>query len=814
MKSTWHTARAIGLPAVFGALLARAIAVVACALLTCSFTALPSRAADAPAGGTGTAGIKAIYDALRTVELDPSRSVKVDNLQVGRDVMDITLVSGRLFFAKPWKEGASPTAAFFVGEGRAKFTPVNKLESHEFAKAYGDKEAMDEKFGRAFIRFDDDLYESLKAGLAPDTADEDTRKAFEKRQEALEDLLFNVEFPMIADQLSPVKRNADRLVEFETGKEGWISYFHAPQQVEENTLFRHKRVGFSDLQNSTLLSQWHDREDYASGKDLDRQDKDVVSVDHYDGDFTVNKAGLLLEAKVRMDVTARVDQLAAAAFDFITYMDFVRKEKPFKVRSVTLADGSPLEYLHDNYQLLVQFDRPLAAGEKRSIVVAYTADFIRANPSIGQGQDLPTRLDFLDASSSTFTLLNTFPWFPQYGYLRRYSLDWTIRVPKPYLAVASGVTEKRWEEGDYNVLHSVEKEKVALASWLFGKYVMYTDERDTARPRIFVWGLPKQQNNLKGLYDEARNVVNWYQQWASPYPYEELDIAQMGFFYGFGQAPPGLVQLTGEAFLSQPQIVDLASSSPRFDPTFVHAFVCHEIGHQWFGHVVSWVSLHDQWLSESYTEYMSGLYVGNLLGEKAFDKKLREWNDNAQKVEDGGSIWLGQRNGEDYINVTYNKGPYVLHMLRLTMQSQFGPEEGDRKFFASMKAFLDKYRHQNASTTDFVNVVNQTTKMDFRGFFDQWFHDIGIPELTFAYSVRPTEDGKFLVSVKVTQADRDNLKQLFLPVGLQFNGKMITKMMPIRDAESSWQIKVPQNPEKVVPNADGGILARVKVEKS
>ena len=79
--------------------------------------------------------------------------------------------------------------------------------------------------------------------------------------------------------------------------------------------------------------------------------------------------------------------------------------------------------------------------------------------------------------------------------------------------------------------------------------------------------------------------------------------------------------------------------------------------------------------------------------------------------------------------------------------------------------------------------------------------------------MRPTEDGKFLVSVKVTQNDSENLKQMFLPVGMQFNGKMVTKMMPITGAESTWQIKVPSNPEKIVPNADGGILARVKVEK-
>jgi hypothetical protein len=787
--------------------LATAAASVALAILLA-----PAALAQDEGGAAAGQSIRSIYEALAKVELDGAKSVRVENLQVGRDVMDITLKSGRLFFAKPWKAGEKPTAAIFEGEGHAKFVPVNKLEKHQFKKAYEGKEELDEDFQHAFIRFNDDLYDTLKDQLQPDRAGEEISSLFRERQEALDDLLFNTEIPIIEDILSPVKRNQMRLVEFDVDKKKWVSYFYNPESVEENTLFTHKRVGFDAFQQSSLLSVWHDKQDYERGGDLEKEDKDRFEIQHYDADFTVLKDGLVLDGNVRIDLAPIVERLATVTFSFITYYDFAAKEKEFKIRSVTTPDGTPLEYIHDNYQLLVQLDKIAKQGEQKSIVVSYTADFIRPNVVLGPvppGAQLPPQFDALDSDAQTFSLLNTFPWFPQYGFLKRYTFDWRIKVPKPFIAVGSGTTVKRWEEGGYNCLHAVEEEKVALASWLFGKYQLYTDEEDEARPRIYVASLPKQYKQREWLYNESRQIINWYEQWANPFPYDELVIAQMGFFYGFGQAPPGLVQLTGETFLSAGEINDIFGGNSRFKYTFL----AHEIGHEWFGHVVSWASYHDQWLSESYTEYMSGLYAANRLDEKAFMNELRAWKERAELVPDGGSIWLGQRNARHYVNVTYNKGPFVLHMLRLTMQAQFGAQKGDDLFFAAMKAFLDGHRHQNATTTDFINVVNQTTKSDYSAFFQQWFRDIGIPEVVFSYNVRPTEDGKYVVSMKAVQSDEDNLKQILLPVDIHFGDNVVTRFMPLTKPESTYQIKVPSNPDKVEANANNGALVRLKIEK-
>ncbi len=794
--------------------------------LTAVAALLPAlaRAQDpAPAAAAALPPLSEIAKALASPNLDVTRSVSVSGLQVGADAMDITLESGHIYFSKPWREGEPPSHAIWEGTGKARLVPVTSLEKHEFEKVWNGRPLLEETITAAYLRFDDDFWDRLKGQVKPDTAAPALAALFHERVRAEGEVQVDLNEPFVRAAIERAmmpgtpRAPGAWLVSFRigTGKGDWLDFVHDPTAAEENALFRHQKITAADAQYGKLpiLSVWNDKEDYESGADLEAEDKDQFELVHSDADFTVLKTGLLLDATTATDVRGRYPNVWTLTFDLVRYGDFISKEKQFLVRSVTTADGRPLDYLHtDAGHLLVRLDTPLRRNELRRILVSYTADFIRPNPSISNllppGTDVPSQLDALDAESKTFTLLNTFPWFPQSGYLKRITFDWRLRVPKPYVAVASGTTLERREENGMNLLHTASKEPVLLASWLFGSYEIYTDPADTARPKIYVAGLFKQKKAPPVLYHEARNIITWYEQKFTPFPYDELDIAQMGFFYGFGQAPPGLVQLTGESFLSQGELAQLGA-----DPAFIYAFLAHEIGHEWFAHVVAWVSYHDQWLSESYTEYISGLYVAERLGLPAFETKLRDWKTNALSVPDGGTIWLGQRLGKDYIKTTYSKGPYVLHMLRLSMQAEFGPVEGEKMFFSSLRNFLTAYRHKNTTTNELVAVIQRTTGRDYGPFFNQWFRSPGVPEMKVRYTVRDTEDGKFLVSVTASQAAGETAKQFFLPIGFQFGSKTITRMMAVAGPEASWQVKLPEKPDKVIINLDDGALARVKVEK-
>ena len=783
-------------------------------LVMCLPAAAPAFSAVGDRTTTGTGGIRSIYDALHGVQLDTSASAKVENLVIQKDITKITLVSGRVFLARPWREGQKPTGAWFAGEGRIEMTPPNRIEKDQFKKSM-DKEALDEKFTRAFIRFSDDFHDLLKDRIAPDAAGAgEAAKLFAERQKALEELNFNVEFPIISDYLGDGPRSPFFFFEFETPKHGWTSFFYRPNDLWESIYFKHKKVGFSDFQSASVITMFRTKEDYASGRDLGHDDKDTFWIRHYGGEIVVDKEGLLLKPKVDVEIESQTDNLKILTAAFMSY--YGDENHSFKIDALTDADGKPLEYMHKNFQLLVALPKALRKGEKTTFHIEYTGDFIRPDPAVG---DLPEGFDPARAASleplktmnATFTLLNTYPWLPQSGFLKRFTLDWVVKVPTPFLAVASGVTEKRWTTDDgYNCLHTVEKTPVALASILFGRYIEKTD--DSARPRVNVYTLAKQQKQADSMLAEARSVVTKYTELFGPFPYDELDIAQMGFFYGFGQAPPGLVQLTGEAFLSPGELSNIGANT-----SFIRGFVTHEIGHEWWGHAVSWANENDQWLSESYTEYCAGLYVQAVDGDKAFADILRSWRDASSRSKDSGPIWLGQRLGKHYINQTYNKGPYVLHMLRLALQAQSVANkgtvaDGDKVFFESLRAFVEKFRNQNATTTDYQKILKQTAKVDMDWFFDQWFRGNGWLNLTFKYQVRPTEDGKYLLVATFRQPVKENVKQMIVPMYLHFGKEVLPKMVLLSREEQVVQMKLPKAPDKVSLDDNNDLLADIKYE--
>ena len=75
--------------------------------------------------------------------------------------------------------------------------------------------------------------------------------------------------------------------------------------------------------------------------------------------------------------------------------------------------------------------------------------------------------------------------------------------------------------------------------------------------------------------------------------------------------------------------------------------------------------------------------------------------------------------------MTYQKGSWVLHMLRTRM--------GDDRFWAGIREYHARYRDANASTADFRQVMERAAGEDLSSFFDQWLYRGGIPRLEGAW---------------------------------------------------------------------------------
>jgi aminopeptidase N len=260
---------------------------------------------------------------------------------------------------------------------------------------------------------------------------------------------------------------------------------------------------------------------------------------------------------------------------------------------------------------------------------------------------------------------------------------------------------------------------------------------------------------------------------------------------------------------------------------FVNEVTAHEVSHQWWGHMVGWESYHDQWLSEGFASFSAGLYLS--VTEKKRDAYLKYWEDGRKRIleknkfgrraNDAGPVWMGlrlesQRNEDGYDAVVYNKGAYVLHMLRYMMWTQQG---GDKAFVEMMRDFVQQHLNRNASTESFQVIAEKhmLPGMDLEGnhslnwFFRQWVYGTTVPRYKFEFTLTDMDGGRCQLKAKLTQSEVGPNFAMLVPLYADFDGKIV-RLGTIRmfgdSTNDTIQVMLPSRPKRVMINANHDVL--------
>ena len=787
--------------------------------------------------GTSAAAAKAPYtkeDMTRladafysTVGLEPGGGRAVKDLTIRKDLAIVTLKQGTLYLAKP-VEGIQASAVF-LGEGSLSISPVRPMDkecmniaaSEHFKKQPGGRFVSD--FSEmVVISFDGTLaglLKELQTSEGPDAERagrilKDRIDQIRAREEDSEESGHQMPLDLaLVENASGTVSDGPFLLQVNSKDFGWVQFIYDDHQTYEVRLSGFENVGTYSEERPLLVTHKASDLDTAGRELMDalKDQKEQVDVQSYKMDITIpDTQHFLVEGKLTFSPLR--DGLHTARFDLINYINS-RTEGPtakhLRVLQITDAAGTPLPFIHRKHMLVVALPTPPAAGD---------------SVSLGFSLDEQT---IVQLSSVHYLVLNDYPWFPQHGYGGgKYTMDWTIKAKKPLYATGSGgLIQEDLTDRVYNVTRLSFEKEVAIPSLIFGQYQkvtdVYTPKAGGTKVNLAVFSWPQAQFNVlearppqtvevtvpsgkpKDILNEAKQIIEMGESLYGPFPYSSLNVVQMSPNMGFGQSPPGLVQLTGEAFMSAGEIANFSNANADF----FHEFFSHEVGHQWWGHVIPWAADEDVWLSESLAEYNAGLYVMALLGPDRFQGKLKEWRDNARIADPHGSIaWADNirgMNAQQYrIGLLYNKGPYVVHMLR----SQVGHEN----FLKALRNLIEKHRFKPTTTDDlkreFELVVGY--KLDF--FFDQWFRSTGIPTFDYSTSIHQADDGKWVASVKISQRDKDHLKVVSMPVFFHFGkDKVVVKDRPILTAEDLYQIKLPEKPEKITLDDHKTLLADI-----
>lgn len=223
-----------------------------------------------------------------------------------------------------------------------------------------------------------------------------------------------------------------------------------------------------------------------------------------------------------------------------------------------------------------------------------------------------------------------------------------------------------------------------------------------------------------------------------------------------------------------------------FMVNFNFELMAHELAHQWFGDKITCGSWSDIWLNEGFATYAAGLAYENLEGGiwwMPFKETIRgALRDSSNSVfctdtSDVARIFDGR--------LSYQKGAYVLHMLRYTM--------GDEAFFAGLKSYATDttLSYSFARAKDFKQRMEEFHGASLDEFFNDWYYGKGHPNLNMYWGQRG-DDVKCIVQQSYF-ADNDNgfVFDMNVPVVFYGNNVDSTIVLPIHALTSSRTFKLP-----------------------
>lgn len=175
--------------------------------------------------------------------------------------------------------------------------------------------------------------------------------------------------------------------------------------------------------------------------------------------------------------------------------------------------------------------------------------------------------------------------------------------------------------------------------------------------------------------------------------------------------------------------------------------VAHELAHQWFGNSVGVSRWQDIWLNEGFACYSEWLWSEHSGGPSAHQKAVSHHARLSSLPQDlvisdpGPDLMFDDR--------VYKRGALTLHSLRLTL--------GDAIFFETLQTWTRTYRSGTATTSDFVTLVEDVSRVPVAGLLHSWL-DVGrlpaLPRVSSALTTaaEPLPPERSLRSGRIHQA--------------------------------------------------------------
>ncbi|HEY3112674.1 MAG TPA: M1 family metallopeptidase [Gemmatimonadaceae bacterium] len=436
-----------------------------------------------------------------------------------------------------------------------------------------------------------------------------------------------------------------------------------------------------------------------------------------------------------------------------------------------------LKYDYDGHVLTVHLATPLRARQKISITIDY------------DGADRSKGAYFRPARHIVWTQGETEDnrfWVPTYDFPNdKTTWEFYIWTGKGERALSNGRLAGSRAVGDSIEWHWVLDKPAStyLMTAVVGDYTVLQDKPWRNVP-VGYWTYPDSVSAAwRGFAKTPLAIDVFSRKTGVPYPWSKYDqIVIPEFQYG------GMENVTATS-QNDAEILHPAWAEPQANSV---GLMAHELGHQWYGDLLTTRDWADVWLNEGFATFMEQIFREEDLGvdEGAFDRLgAQEQTIEADRRTRRPIVW--NRWVNDPIEVffsghIYPKGATILQMLRHQL--------GDAVFWKAMNRYTTSHAYGTVVTDDLRKAFEQTTGKNYKAFFDQWVYGAGFPVFQVSY-LFDRAASRLVINAREVQP-RDSMTGFFdvdVDVEARTDSGVVRFVVPVRNGtgEAGANLKAP-----------------------
>jgi aminopeptidase N len=512
-------------------------------------------------------------------------------------------------------------------------------------------------------------------------------------------------------------------------------------------------------------------EPYARRKDYDLQHSRIVMR------FEVDQKKII--GDVTHTISVLRDGLDKLSFDSVG----------LHIQSVTVNKASA-QFATTDAKLNVSLPKTAKPGEKFEVEIKYDGKPSKGIYFILPDKDYPNRPKQIWTQGESE---DTRFYLPTYDYPNdRLTTETIVTVPADWLTIANGKLINITDAGEGQKTWTW-RESLPSSTYLITIAAGELSEAKTKwRDMPVTYYAPKDRGDrLNANYGRTPAMIDLFsKKLGVDYPWEKYAQVMVDDFVAGGMENSSATTNTADS-LRHPQ---LAAEYPLGEDELIS----HELGHQWFGDLVTTKDWGNIWLNEGFATFMETVWT-----EAHFGKDQADYNrwESARN-------WMGQPNlykrpivrhdfddSSEFDGNAYAKGGLVLYMLRHQL--------GEDAFYAGLQHYLEANRGKNVVTADLIKGMEEATHVNVDQFFDQWIYGAGAPKLAID-SAYDAVKKQVTLTVKQTQKREGYVGLFRIPVDVEISNASGPKLFPIVVSKESESFTFPSDSAPLMTLFDKG----------